>query len=299
LSRETRRPSQVAYNRLFEIFLFGLPVAALVSLVSVAAGGRANLSNYLPFLAGINVAFNNFPANPTSWYLGTYIHVIALWALFGRRIRVSPVLLVLALVVEIVVRALLIQTVGRFVAYMVVPNWMTVILLGYWYGQQDALNGIDRAVATGRSFATNARAAGTLVLLVAVWTMFTRQLPLEPAFPLMRLRVDPPLAGALLVSVMVSAIYVSATWLVFLMIDRVPTPPAIRFIARNTLIIFLAHMPVYFLLAPRVAGLASPVARSAVFLAVCLPGLALVSEGVRRLVRPRELRERLYQSSTT
>ena len=122
---------------------------------------------------------------------------------------------------------------------------------------------------------------------------------MELAFPFMQLRVDPPLAGALLVSVMVSAIYVSVTWLVFQMIERVPTPEAIRFIARNTLIIFLAHMPVYFVLAPMVAGLASPAARSAVFLAACLPGLALLSEGVRRAVRPRELRERLYQSSTT
>jgi len=90
LSHETRARGHVVFNRLFEMFLFGLALAMFVSMVSVAAGGRPNLSNYLPFAAGANVVFNNFPANPTTWYLGTYIHVVVLWAIFSRRFRISP-----------------------------------------------------------------------------------------------------------------------------------------------------------------------------------------------------------------
>ena len=40
LSVETREPRHVAFNRLFEIYLFGIPCAVLVSVVSFAATVR-------------------------------------------------------------------------------------------------------------------------------------------------------------------------------------------------------------------------------------------------------------------
>ena len=69
----------------------------------------------------------------------------------------------------------------------------------------------------------------------------------------------------------------------------------VRFVARNTLIIFLAHMPLYYALLPlmmrwQIRG----AARSDIYFVLCLPGLALVSEAVRRVVQPHELRDRLY-----
>ena len=56
-------------------------------------------------------------------------------------------------------------------------------------------------------------------------------------------------------------------------------------------------MPVYFAIAPWVeAHASSGFMRSAIFLTVCLPGLALFSEGVRRIVRPVALRDRVFHS---
>ena len=295
LSLETRDRGRVVFNRLFELFLFGIAVALIGSVVSVAAGGRPLLSNYEPFLGGVNVVFNNFPANPTSWYLGTYIHVIVLWAVFSRRLNVSAIVLLCSLIVEIAVRALLMQTAGRFVAYMLVPNWITVLLLGYFFGRRDG-RAASRSAGTGAGWsAINTAALVALVAAVVGWTLLAPHLPFEAAFPFMRLRVDPPAFAELLVSMLVSLIYLGVTWLVFLVVKPLPSPAAVRFIARNSLIIFLAHMPVYYAIAPLVeAHASSGLVRSAVLLTVCLPGLALLSEGVRRVVRPVALRDRLY-----
>ena len=297
LSLETRDRRRVVFNRLFELFLFGIAVALIVSVVSVAAGGRPGLSNYEPFLGGVNVVFNNFPANPTSWYLGTYIHVILLWAVFSRRLNVSATVLLLSLIVEIAVRALLMQTAGRFVAYMLVPNWITVLLLGYFFGRREGLPAKRPAGTRDGWSAINTAALVALLAAVTGWTLLAPHLPFEPAFPFMRLRVDPAALGELLVSILVSVIYLGVTWLVFLVVKPLQSPAAVRFIARNSLIIFLAHMPVYFAIAPWVeAHASSGFMRSAIFLMVCLPGLALFSEGVRRIVRPVALRDRVFQS---
>jgi peptidoglycan/LPS O-acetylase OafA/YrhL len=297
LSLESRDRRRVVFNRLFEVFLFGIAVALIISVASVAAGGRPNLSNYEPFVGGVNVVFDNFPANPTSWYLGTYIHIIVLWALFSRRLQVSKAVLLLSLTGEIAVRALLMQTAGRFVAYMLVPNWMTVFLLGYFYGQREGRLIPPDPATRERWSAFNTAALGALIISVTGWSLLASHLPFDQTFPFMRLRVDSPAVGELLVASMVSLIYVAATWLVFVIVKPIPSPAAVRFVARNSLIIFLAHMPVYYAIAPFVnAHVRSPSLRSAIFLTVGLPGLGLLSECVRRIVRPGQLRERLYHS---
>jgi hypothetical protein len=94
------------------------------------------LSNYLPFVVGANVLVNAFPANPTTWYIGTYIHLLLLWALVLRRITVGPRLLIGVLAAEVLIRALLLTAAGAFVAYMALSNWITVLLLGMACGQR-------------------------------------------------------------------------------------------------------------------------------------------------------------------
>ena len=64
-------------------------------------------------------------------------------------------------------------------------------------------------------------------------------------FPFMRLQGIEGLGGALVVSLMVSVIYVGVTELVYRSVSPLPAPRPVRFVARNTLIIFLAHMPLY------------------------------------------------------
>jgi peptidoglycan/LPS O-acetylase OafA/YrhL len=69
----------------------------------------------------------------------------------------------------------------------------------------------------------------------------------------------------------------------------------VRFIARHSLIIFLVHMPVFLALNPVLIALhMSTASKVALQLLVCLPGLAGLSAVVMGLVRPTELRERVF-----
>jgi fucose 4-O-acetylase-like acetyltransferase len=104
LARERRPAWQVVYQRLFEVCLFGVACAAIISLAGALTHHGLQLSNYTPFALGTNVLFNNFPANPTTWYIGTYIHLLLLWALVLRRISIGPRLIVGVLAVEILIR---------------------------------------------------------------------------------------------------------------------------------------------------------------------------------------------------
>ena len=292
LSAETRHRWQVAFNRLFEVYLFGLPSAVLVSLVAFAAGGRLQTSNYLPFLGGANVLFDHFPANPTTWYLGTYLHIMLLWAVLLRRLRVTRGVLLVSFLGEIVVRAVVMQTAGAFIAYMIAPNWATVFLLGCWCEQRKRAG--DAGLLGEPWRARHLLAVGTLALVVAGWTLGARTIPFDRSVPFMRLPWGGPAGGALLVSLLVSAVYLGMTELVYLSVAPLPAPRAVRFVARNTLIVFLAHMPVFYVLEPVVARWPlTSLARSGLYILVCLPGLALASEWIHGLVRPRGLRERM------
>ena len=82
----------------------------LISFVMFALIGDANESNYLPLALGVNVLFNYFPANPTTWYIGTYVHVLLLWFLLTRHVTVKPWMLALCFSLEIPIRAVLIHT---------------------------------------------------------------------------------------------------------------------------------------------------------------------------------------------
>src|SRR5580765_739839 len=122
LARERRSAGEVVFNRLFQVYLFGLSLAVLLTILNVVWGGHGVPSNYLPFAAGLNVVVNNFPANPTTWYLGTYVHVLLIWAICLRRIRVRTWMVLAVLAIEIPVRAFLMASAGPFVAYMLVTN---------------------------------------------------------------------------------------------------------------------------------------------------------------------------------
>src|SRR5262249_51757260 len=135
LAGERRRTGKVLFNRLFDVFLFGVAFALLMSAVTYVQAGRLSLSNYLPFLLGANTAFDHFPANPTTWYIGTYLHLLLVWALLrGRQVWLGWLAAVVA--VEVLVRAALAEGAGLYVAYMALSNWMAVFLLGTYCGQR-------------------------------------------------------------------------------------------------------------------------------------------------------------------
>ena len=115
----------------------------------------------------------------------------------------------------------------------------------------------------------------------------------------MDLRVGSPMASAVAISLMVSATYLGLTWLMFRAVQPFPAPRFVRFVARNTLVIFLAHMPVYYAVGSWLTRLeVSRGLRSAILGIICVPGLALVSEALHRTIHPRELRDRIYARLT-
>ncbi len=270
LVRETRSPWRVAFNRLFEIYLFGLSLALILSVRTYLTIGRLQISNYAPLLGGANVVFDFFPANPTTWYLGTYLHIILLWAVFAHRLRVTTPVLVAALLIEIVSRAVLFDTAGRFVAYMLLSNWLTPLLLGAWYGQRSGQSGPKPSIGGWP-------AALALTGGLALWAAVAEHLPFVYEFPFMKLAVGNALVGSLLVSAITSALYVGVTWLTFQAVLTLSAPAPVRFVARNSLIIFLAHMPLYYVMEPALTPLMdSRLLRSVLYAVACVIGLGLL-----------------------
>lgn len=294
LAREHRRPAFVLYRRLFEVYLFGVACAMVVSAAYYLRTSNLAESNYLPFLLGANIAMDAFPANPTTWYIGTYIHVLLLWAVALRHLNVRPWMIALTAVAEIATRAVLMEQGELFRAYMLVPNWATVFLLGFYRGQRS-----DEPINAGSAGGTIV-AAALLVLLVLAWPPAARSLLApERDFPFMRFTAGPDLLGLIATSAAVTALYVSYTWATFRIADHVPAPAPVRFLARNTLFVFIAHIPIFY-------AIEGPVSRwfpdrnaaNLVRLIICYPVLALVSEAIRRLVRPDRLRDRIWPGRT-
>ena len=79
LAREKRSAAEAVFCRLFPVYVWGLIVAIACSVFVGLRFGDVNESNYLPFIFGANILTNDFPANSTTWYIGTYIHVILFW----------------------------------------------------------------------------------------------------------------------------------------------------------------------------------------------------------------------------
>jgi hypothetical protein len=245
LAGETRSPWLVFYNRIFEVWLFGLAFALVMSLVTWLTIGDLAESNYLPLFFGVNVAFNFFPANPTTWYIGTYFHLLLLWVLVLRRIHVRPWMIVLSFVAEIIIRAALIPSAGGLVAYMALTNWGTVFLLGLWSGQQREV-----CAPKGNGLYLPAGELIALFALLALWPALIGRMEVGEEFPFALVGGLSSRAPWLATSAAVSFLYLAHTWLVFRLAQRLPSLKGVEFLARNTLIVFIIHMPLIYWLCP-------------------------------------------------
>jgi peptidoglycan/LPS O-acetylase OafA/YrhL len=298
LAREARPTGEVLYNRLFDIFLFGITFALVLSACTYVQTSwlegsfaprvsKFAASNYEPFVLGVNVVLDNFPANPTTWYIGTYLHVLLVWALVLRGIRVRPWMLLLVVLGEIGTRAALMETRGLFVAYMLLTNWATTFLLGTYFGQR------KEAPRPGGWLLPLGCALG-LGLLVLGWPAAGNGLVKERSFPFMRLGAGSGAADLAVTAAAVSALYLLYTALTYGLVRRLPDLAVVRFFARNTLIIFIIHMPIFYWTRSFTLWAApDPLARVALRLVLCFLLPAVASELIYRVVRPRALRDKL------
>jgi peptidoglycan/LPS O-acetylase OafA/YrhL len=299
LAREHRSTWHVLSRRLFDVYLYGLAAALLISVIGLATIGNALESNYLPFVGGVNVVLDDFPANPTTWYIGAYLHILLVWGLVLRRLDLRHRTLAIILVGEVIVRAALIQSAGAFVAYMNVSNWMTVFALGLMEGRAPAFP-IDRTanVVHRGPLLSSWTAAALLVAFVVAWTTVLAWMPVSMGFPFMRIAPSGP-ASALATSAAVSTLYLVCTLLTVRAVRSVPAPAVVRFVARNTLIVFIAHMPLYYAMQPIVrAATTAYWLRVLLYLIVGYGAALIASEVIQRLTHRLRLRERVLGAIT-
>jgi hypothetical protein len=290
LARDRRPWAEVLFRRVFEVYLFGVAFALLMSAIIFAYKGDLNESNYLPFLFGANVLCDYFPANPTTWFIGTYTHVLLLGTFVLRHVRIRPWMFVPVILAEILARGFLMDQVGLYTAYMLLTNWATVVLLGIASGQHAP---VERRRAYDWT-----PALGALILLVLLWPAIARS-ELDPlgSFPFMRFAMKPALVALGLTSTSVTLLYALYTWSTYRLTRHFPDWAPIRFFARNTLLIFIAHMPVYYGINPLLrTWVSGHPTRVAILFLVCYVGLAIASEIVLRVVRPTRLRDQIWSA---
>jgi hypothetical protein len=300
LASERRPGLQVVINRWFEVFVYGCGFALLMNAIGVALFNDASPSDFLPLFGGLNILYNNFPSNPTTWYIGTYLHLLLLWALVVRRLRVGAAVLVVGLVLEIGVRAWLVPSFGPYVGYQFLLNWLTPLLLGVWLGAETHV-GADLRRPIGPAHAgLHVSAALAAIVFVAAWPFVVGAIGWRPTFPFMTAASVTAPAASLLLSACVSAGYAGFTLSAFALLRLLPDNAVNRFFARNTLLVFIAHMPVFYLL----EYLLTPIVpafgpRAAIEFVVSFGGIAVLSEAIRPVIRPLLVTSRQWLPATT
>jgi fucose 4-O-acetylase-like acetyltransferase len=284
LAQERRRAVEVVVRRLFTLYVVGLAAALVLTVLSLVTANGAKLGNFLPFALGANVLMlqDGFPANPTTWYIATYIHVILLYVLLRNRFSLRLWMLPVALVAEIVLRIVFVRAIGPFFAYMALTNWLGALLWGALQGQR-AETGASRPHWSGGI----AVLAGLTALSLAV----SGPMLAHPGFPFDTLVPGAPLAAALVASIATSAAYLGCPDALFRLTQTVPAPAIVRCFARNTLVIFIGHMPLFYFLEAHL-GISDFWISRGIELLICLPGLALLSEAIMRVLQPETLRTR-------
>ena len=228
----------------------------------------------MPFVLGVNVFFNYFPANPTTWYIGTYLHILLFWYFFMQGKPISKRHLVLAFIVENGVRSLFMAWEQDYIAYMLLPNWLTVFLLGMYLHQKQ-----------------QEPTSPFVFMLITAWvgvfifsTSVANVIGFDDAFPFRNMTSDFSLSLPL-ESLLISATYIVHTLLFFEIARRLPGHSIISFFARATLITVIIHIPIIFETAQYFYTLfeSKDVARI-VFIFVIYIGTAVVSEIIQKFV---------------
>ena len=274
LANNVRPPLRAVFNRIFPFYLYGISFALFLSVLFFFIKDDTNPSNYMPFVLGVNVFFNYFPANPTTWYIGTYLHILLFWYFFMQGKPISKRHLVLAFIVENGVRSLFMAWEQDYIAYMLLPNWLTVFLLGMYLHQKQ-----------------QEPTSPFVFMLITAWvgvfifsTSVANVIGFDDAFPFRNMTSDFSLSLPL-ESLLISATYIVHTLLFFEIARRLPGHSIISFFARATLITVIIHIPIIFETAQYFYTLfeSKDVARI-VFIFVIYIGTAVVSEIIQKFV---------------
>jgi hypothetical protein len=170
---------------------------------------------------------------------------------------------------------------------MLLFNWTAVFLLGMWYGRAHS--------AASRTPGTLIATLTLLVGLAVLWPLLANRIPANTDFPFRLLHVGGGWADFATTSATISFVYLAYTWCVFQVTRRLPDARLVAFFARNTLLVFLAHMPIYAWMLRQPFWPRNYATRIAIQFFICFVLLAIASEFVVRLINPKALRTRAYQ----
>ncbi len=259
LATEKRSPRIVVFNRYFDVAYFGLLTALILSVINWFRLGDPNESNYLPYIFGVNVLDNDFPANSTTWFSGCYFHLLVFWALVLRRFEPTWKVFCLAALVELTVRAIVILADREYTAYMLLTNWLLVLLLGQLMGTRRSATQAELADQTSvTSFRRPIVALGSTLTLAAfavAWAQLVREQQITFSTTFGHFPKLDRFSSAVATTVSVSLQYCLYTFGAYHIAQALPNLRFVQFLARNTLIVFLIHMPVILWLRPRLNAL--------------------------------------------
>ncbi len=294
LATENRRPTVVVFNRFFEVGLFCLLVAIVMSIVTFIRIGDVNESNYLPLFLGANVVFNSFPANPTTWYVGTYFHLLIAWAFLFRHLRVNLWHFLAFGAAELTVRAAIISTNRDYTAYMLISNWTVVFLLGQYIGQKASAVNSNWLTDQTNIKRLAVGALVTLAIFALSWSWVVDHFQISAVNPFGRIPASSVMVSVWLTSASITFLYAMYTLLSSLFTRSLPFTSLIQFLAANTLIVFLVHMPLIYAISPLIYPyVPQGLGRVACNLAIHFGLLAVLSSVIVKMVQPRRLRRRL------
>ena len=284
LANNTNQPLRAVFNRIFPFYFYGILFSIFLSVLFLFIKDDTNPTNYMPYILGVNVFFNYFPANPTTWYIGTYLHMLLFWYFFmqGRTIRKRH--LVLAFIVENAVRSLFMFFEQDYIAYMFLPNWLTIFLLGMYFHQKRQEDN------SAYVFILMVAWIGVFILSMSI----ARLIGFDGAFPFRNMTSDFALSVPL-ESLLISVTYIVHTILFFEIARRLPGHGIVTFFARATLITVIIHMPIILETHKYFYSLfASDDVARIVFIFVVYIGTALISDIVQRLIDIKAIGARVW-----
>ena len=274
LAHEYKRDFKVVFNRVFPVYFYGIAIALIISSILIFIKNDINESNYLPFFLGINVLFNNFPANPTTWYIGTYLHLLLFWFFLIQGKNINEKHLVFAFICEVTIRCCIIYLDKDFIAYMLLPNWLTVFLLGNYLHNKKDQCWQPKTIAI----------LVTWLIVMLLWISPFNQLTFDTSFPFRIITSDEPWALPLR-SFLISLIYLASTLIVFELCRCLPKLNIIAFFARNSLLTFIIHMPIIYAFSSDFYSLFDDnLTGRWFFIFILYIGLALISEFIQKQV---------------
>jgi hypothetical protein len=292
LANEHKSTFKVVFDRVFPVYFYGFFFALLLSSIFIFTIGDINESNYLPFFLGINVFFNNFPANPTTWYIGTYLHVLLFWFLVIRGNRITKNHLVISIICEITVRAFLLYLNKDFIAYMFLPNWLTIFMLGGYLFQKKDTSWQPKVI-------------GIIVIWVigvALWVSPLNTLIVGKSLPFRGVLTAGIVSNAwapILRSCLISMVYIVNTLVFFEICRRLPKLKLVEFFARHSLITFIIHMPLIYASHQTVYPYFDNVwSKKLALIVIIFVGTAIISHIIGRLINVGYFQTKVWILST-